>query len=111
MTFGPMIEQYNFENSGKDDTMLERLVVMTFCGLEGYTTREVYGYNSCYNKNQGTGTVYHQQRRYFFTKEKDLTCPRTRFRDNLADQLEKWRADSGCILVCLNANKHIYQKV
>ena len=110
MTSGPIIEQYGFENSGKDETGSGRWCIMTFCGLEGHTTRVVYGYNPWYNNTQETNTVYQHQRRYFVTKEKDLICPQTRFRQDLVEQLKKWRADGNCLIVCLDANDHIYDK-
>ena len=83
---------------------------MTFHGSEGHTTQVVCGYNHCYNKKQGTNTVYQQQRRYLITKEKDLTCPRTRFRQDLVEQLKKWRADGDQLIVYLDANEHICNK-
>ena len=62
MTFGPTIEQYDSEHSGKDDTGRGRQVVVTFCGLEGHAVCVVCGYIPCYNKKQGTRTLYQQQR-------------------------------------------------
>ena len=58
MTVGPMIEQYDFENSGKDNTGLGRWGFMTFRGPEGNTTQMVCEYSPCYTKKQGTNTVY-----------------------------------------------------
>ena len=110
MTYGPMIEQYDFENSGKDEMGLGRWCIMTFRGSEGHTTRVFCGYNPCYNNKQGTYTVFQHQRRYLITKKKDLTCPRTRFRQDLVEQLKKWRADGDCLVVCLDANEYIYDK-
>ena len=58
MTFGPMIEQYDSENSSKGDTGLGRWVVIAFRGSEGHTTQLACGYNPFYSKKQRTNTVY-----------------------------------------------------
>ena len=47
LLYGQLIEQYDFEASGKDDTGLGRWVVMVFRGSEGIVTHMVYGYNPC----------------------------------------------------------------
>ena len=64
----PLVDQYDFEHSGKDDTGLGRWVVMVFQGFEGIKTRIVYGYNSCYKNNMESRTSYQQQRRYLVLK-------------------------------------------
>ena len=110
LCFGPLIEQYDYEQSGKDDTGLGRWVVMVFQGADGLVTRVVCSYNPCYNNKKQSRTSYQQQRRYFITKEKDTTCPRKRFRDDLVKQLEKWRADGNRLIVCMDANEDIYAK-
>ena len=107
--FGQLVEQYDFEASGREDSGLGRWVVMVFRGSNGITTRIVCGYNSCYNKKKQSKTSYQQARRYFITKEKDLTCPRKRFRDDLVKQLKQWRADGDRLIVCLDANEDIYR--
>ena len=43
LLYGSLIGQYNFEESGKDDTGLGRWVVMTFQGSDGIVTRVVCG--------------------------------------------------------------------
>ena len=110
LCFGPLIEQYDYEHSGKEDTGLGRWVVMVFQGADGLVTRVVCSYNPCYNNKKQSRTSYQQQRRYFITKEKDTTCPRKRFRDDLVKQLEKWRADGDRLIVCMDANEDIYSK-
>lgn len=110
LLYGPLIEQYDFEESGKDGTGLGRWVVMVFRGQGNITTRVVCGYNPCYNKKDHSKTSYQQHRCYYVKKEKDTTCPRTRFRRNLIDQLTEWRANGDRLIVCLDANEHIYRK-
>jgi hypothetical protein len=44
------------------------------------------------------------------TQKKDLTCPRKCFHDNLIEQLTKWREKGDSIILCMDANKHIYKK-
>jgi hypothetical protein len=82
---------------------------MTLKG-EGVQTRVVCGYNPCYNRKPDSSTSYQQHRRYFITKKGDLTCPRTKFREDLVSQLKKWREDGDRLIVCLDANEHIYKK-
>ena len=83
MMFGPMIKQYDFEHLGNDDMGLRIWTYTMFSGSEGHTKRTVYRCNPCYDKTQGINTVYQQQHRFFKTKQKDLTCPRTQFYDDL----------------------------
>jgi hypothetical protein len=76
LLFGTLIEQYDFEESGKDPTGLGRWVVMVFRGQNGVVTRIICAYNPFYNTKDGSRTSYQQHRRYFIVKEKDTTCPR-----------------------------------
>ena len=108
--FGQLIEQVDFEESGRDETGLGRWVVMTFRGKGGLTTRVVSSYNPCYNKNQASKTSYQQHRRYLLLKENDDTCPRTRFRQDLVRQLKTWRENGDRLIVCMDANENIYKK-
>ena len=110
MLYGPLIEQYDMDRSGRDETGLGRWVFMTFVGEGGLVTRVVCCYNSCYNKNQVSKTSYQQQRRYFINKEHDDTCPRKRFLQDLLALLKGWREQGDRIIVCMDANEHIYQK-
>ena len=86
LCYGPLIEQYDFKNSGKDDTGLGQWVMMVFQGPDGIVTWVVCGYNPCYNKRKQSWTSYQQHWRYFIQKEKDR------------------------IIVCMDANKHSYDK-
>ena len=47
---------------------------------------------------------------YFIRKEKDRTCPRTRFRHDLIKQLVQWRKDGDRLVVCLDTNGDRYKK-
>ena len=78
LLYGPLVHQYDFKHSGKDDTGLGRWMIMVFQGSEGIKTIIVCGYNSCYNKNMESRTSYQQQRRYLVLKDKDPTCPKKR---------------------------------
>jgi hypothetical protein len=107
--FGQLTEQFDHNKSGKDPTGLGWWTVMTLKG-EGIQTRIVCGYNPCGNTKLNSRTSYQQQRRYFVTQKNDLTCPRKRFHDNLIEQITKWRGKGDQIIVCMDANKHIYKK-
>ena len=109
LLFGHLTEQLDHDETGKDATGLGRWSVMTLKG-DGVHTRIVCGYNPCGSGKLNSGTTYQQQRRYFITKEKDLTCPRKRFHDDLIRQLEKWRLEGDRLIVCIDANEDIYRK-
>ena len=110
LLYGELIQQYDFEASGKDDTGLGRWVFMTLRGSDGIVTRVVCAYNPCYTQGKATRSTYQQHRRYFLKKEKDRTCPRRRFREDLVRQLQKWRDEGDRLIVCMDANEHIYRK-
>ena len=81
----------------------------TFKGNHGQT-RVICGYNPCYNKNPDSSTTYQQHRRFFITQRKDLTCPRTKFKEDLITLLSRWREEGDRLIVCLDANEDIYKK-
>ncbi len=109
LLFGHLTEQLDYDETGKDPSGLGRWSVMTLKG-DGVCTRVVCGYNPCGNGKLNSGTTYQQQRRYLVTKEKDLTCPRKRFHDDLMRQLEKWRLEGDRFIVRMDANEDIYKK-
>jgi exonuclease III len=109
MAIGPLTEFIEHDQAGKDETGLGRWSVMTFKGDRG-RTRVICGYNPCYNSNPDSSTSYQQHRRFFVTRKKDLTCPRTKFWDDLVIQLQRWREDGDRLVVCLDANEDIYKK-
>ena len=83
---------------------------MVFRGSEGVTTRIVCGYNPCYNNRKASRTYYQQNRRCLIMKEKDRSCPRKRFQEDLVRQLKKWRDKGERLVVCMDANENIYCK-
>ena len=109
MVFGPMIQHRCPEGTQKDETGLGRWVVTTLTGHQGFTTRIICGYNPCGNSNLESGTVYAQHRRYFMNRG-CLTCPRVKFRQDLQAALQRWRDQGDRLIVCLDANEHIYKK-
>ena len=88
MIYGSLIDQYNFETSGKDDTGLGRWVNMMFRGDDDIKTRIVCGYNPYKSRKKATRLNYQQHRRYLITKEKDRTCPRVWFRKDFLGKLK-----------------------
>jgi hypothetical protein len=80
--FGPLTDWLNFNENGKDDTGLGCWSVISVQG-DGARTRIVCGYNPCDNSKLNSRTTYQQHRRYFDTQQKDLSCPRVRFRQGL----------------------------
>ena len=110
LMYGPLIQHLDMDESGCDDSGLGRWTVMTLKGEEGFTTRIVCAYNPCYNKKQGTGTVYQQQKRFLITKRKELMCPRKKLQEDLVALLKKWREEGDRLIVCMDANEDIYKK-
>ena len=84
---------------------------MIFVGSYDMVNRLLCGYNPCYNNKKDSNTSYKQQRRFFFiTQNKDLTCPRKNFREDLGAQLKKWRESGDRLIIYLDANEYIYKK-
>ena len=110
LVFGQLVEQYDFESSGRDESGLGRWAVLVFRGSNEITTRVVCGYCPCVSRKQATRSSYQQARRFYIQHEQDLTCPRTRFRQDLIAQLQQWRNDGDRLIVCLDANSDIYRK-
>jgi hypothetical protein len=90
LMFGPTTEYQDIEQLGKDPMGLGRWLVMTVKGSNGSQMTIVCGYNPCYNRNPDSSTSYQQHRRYFIMQQKDLTCPQTKFREDLMAQLWWW---------------------
>ena len=81
LTYGPLID--HIESSAKDETGLGRWVVTCLQGSDGLKTRVVCAYNPCHNTKQNSSTSYQQQRRYWINQHNHLSCPRSKFRDDL----------------------------
>ncbi len=90
MAIGPMTEYIKHDQPGKDKTGLGQWVVMTFKGDRG-RMQVICRCNPCCNKSPKSSTTYQQHRRFLITQKKDLTCPRTKFKADLASQLQQWR--------------------
>ena len=91
LLYGSLIDQYDFEASGKD--------AMSRLGLSADTIHIRQG-------GKATKSRYQQHRRYFIRREKDRTClRRTRFGQDLMKQLIQWRKEGARLVVCtwLNA--------
>ena len=88
MAIGPVTDLISHEDrqENKDVTGRGRWSVITLKG-DGFKTRILCGYNPCYNNNPNSSTSFQQHRRYFINKKKDLTNPRSKFREELVAQL------------------------
>jgi hypothetical protein len=91
---------------GRDNEGLRRWCWILLGGAEGHNTKIITAYNPCKNKNINSGTTYQQQRRYFITKKKDLTCPLILFHRHLIKLIKQWRADGDRIVLFMDHNKH-----
>jgi hypothetical protein len=76
-------------------------------GNNGHQTRIITAYNPCKNKIVNLGTTYRQQRRYFITRKKDLTCPIALFQRDLIKQITKWQDLGDRIILFMDHNKHV----
>jgi hypothetical protein len=54
--------------------------------------------------------LYHQQRQYLILKCGCLTCPRVKFREDLVEQFQRWRAQGDKPIVSLDTNEDLYKK-
>ena len=109
LSYGNLLQQFDPEGSGRDDLGLGRWTYMRFVRDDRIVTRVICGYSPCANKKKDSGTVYQQHCRHLINKLKDDTCPRTRFREDLLRQMKQWRKDGERLILCLDANKNIYQ--
>ncbi len=79
-------------------------------GTNGHQTRIITAYNPCKNTIINLGTTYQQQRRYFITKKKDLTCPLVLFQRDLTKQIKKWRESGDRIILFMDHNEHVINR-
>lgn len=91
-----------------DPTGLGRWVSMAFGGHGGHVTRVVTAYNPCYNAQKESGTSYQQHHCYLIRHQQDITCPRRKFWEDFIAQLRTWRSDGERLVICMDANQHIY---
>jgi hypothetical protein len=103
------IQQYNPAESGRDDLCLGRWMHMKFKGDKKISTRVICGYSPCMNKKKNLGTVYQQHHRHLINTLTDDTCPQAQFRVDLLRQLKRWHKDREHLILCMDANKNIYQ--
>lgn len=73
LVFRHLVEQYDFEASGRDASGLGRWAVLVFRGSNDIVTRVVCGYCPCVSRKQATRSSYQQARRFYIQKEQDLT--------------------------------------
>ena len=108
VAFGEVASWMKNDLSGMDDTGLARWTYMTFSGRDGTFTTAVVGYNPCKTPPTAVKTCYQQHRHYFTTQQRNHTCPRQLFHTNLITQLKAWRLEGRRLIVCLDANEHMY---
>jgi hypothetical protein len=94
--------------TGRDPYGLGRWCWTLYGGSEGHNTRVVVAYNACKNSKKDSRTTYQQQRQYFITKRKDLTCPNRLFRQHIVHQLKKWHKKGDKIILFMDHNEHTY---
>jgi hypothetical protein len=108
LSYGNHLQQFDPEESGRNDLGLGRWSYMRFIGNDRIVTRVICGYSSCANKKKDSGMVYQQHRRHLKNKLKDDTCPRACFWEDLLCQMKQWRKDGERVILCLDANDNIY---
>ncbi len=57
IVYGDLIQQFNPEESGRDDLSLGHWTHMKFKGDDNISTRVICGYSPCANKKKDFGTV------------------------------------------------------
>jgi hypothetical protein len=109
VAYGELASLLRTDLSGMDSTGLARWSYMTFSGREGHMTSVIVGYNPCKTGTTCTHSTYQLHRAYLTIAKKDQTCPRRRFEQDLLQLLTKWRQEGRRLVVCLDANDHVYR--
>ena len=81
---------------------------MTFSGKEGHLTTILVGYNPCKTTTSHNQSSYQLQRSYFTLAKRNTTCPRRQFQQDLIELLTQWRLEGRRLIICLDANDHVY---
>ena len=110
LVFGNLMDQFDGNGSGRDKTGLGCWTFMRFAGSYEVATYRVCGYNPTENNKVESGTTYQQNPRFYIDNQKDLTCPRKRFVNDLIKHLETWREEGTRIVLFVDANGNIYDK-
>lgn len=108
VAYGELASLLRTELSGMDETGLARWTYMSFSGKEGHLTTVLVGYNPCKSTKSYGQSSYQLQRAYFTVAKQDTTCPRKKFEEDLVQLLISWRQAGRRLIVCLDANDHIY---
>ncbi len=95
------------KKTGKDEEGLGQWCRILLGGNKGHQTRIITAYNPCKNKAVNSGTTYQQQRRYYITKKKDLTCPRKIFWRNLIKRIKSWWEAGARIILFMDHKEHV----
>jgi hypothetical protein len=95
------------KKTGKDEEGLGQWCWILLGGNNGHQTRIITAYNPCKNKAVNSGTTYQQQRWYYITKKRDLTCPRKIFWRDLIKQMKSWREAGDRIILFMDHNEHV----
>ena len=98
------------KDSGTDPSNLGRWSWYLLEGEEGVRTRVVTAYAPCGSAASKKETYYKQQVRYI-TEKALHTNPKAMFREDLLDQLRKWRADGDRVVLMMDANEDVIDGV
>ncbi len=108
MVYGDLIQQFDPEESVRDDLGLGQWTYMLFRGTNNTVAWVICGYSSCANKKKDSRTVYQQHCQHLINKLKDDTCPRSWFWEDLLREMRKWHRAGERLILCLDANENIY---
>ncbi len=108
VAYGDLASMIRSDLSGMDNTGLARWSYMTFSGRDGHLTTVVIGYNPCKPSKSYGQSSYQLQRAYFTMAKHDTCCPRRKFETDLVTLLVTWRQEGRRLIVCLDANDHVY---
>lgn len=109
VAYGELASLLRPDLSGMDSRGLARWSYMTFAGSEGELTSVLVGYNPCRTPPTHLSSSYQLQRALLNLTTNDSTCPRRRFESDLLALLKEWRAEGRRIILCLDANDHVYR--
>jgi hypothetical protein len=96
---------HRVESFGVDPSGLGRWAWTCYRGRDGVNLRVATGYRPC-KHTRYQGSVYRQQQRFFYDHTDDR-CPRAAFFQDLGEEVKKWTAAGGQLVLMMHANGEV----
>jgi hypothetical protein len=108
VAYGELASLLRSDLSGTDPLGLARWTYMTLSGTNGELTMILVGYKPCRSPDTYLSSLYQIQQAYYTLASPDSTCPHRWFDSDLLSMLKEWRLAGRRLIVCLDANDHVY---